>query len=79
METRCKHCGESIPEGRLKILPGTKTCVKCSDTKMKRSITVTTAEGEDTYNTLMIVEADQYESLNNNDLKNLNRHTPERE
>lgn len=26
----CKGCGEPIPEARLKALPYTRTCVKCS-------------------------------------------------
>ncbi len=29
----CKSCGDAIPEGRLKVLPFTTTCVKCSDVK----------------------------------------------
>lgn len=29
---KCSVCGKSIPKGRLKVLPSTKTCVKCSDT-----------------------------------------------
>jgi RNA polymerase-binding transcription factor DksA len=52
-----------IPEGRIKALPGTTTCVNCSSSKMKRSITVTKGEGEDTYNDIIIFEADEYEKL----------------
>lgn len=33
----CK-CGSEIPPERLKILPDTKTCVKCSDVKKKKAI-----------------------------------------
>ena len=29
---KCLKCNHSIPEGRLKALPGTKVCVSCSDT-----------------------------------------------
>jgi DnaK suppressor protein len=27
----CENCGERIPVSRLLILPGTRTCMKCSD------------------------------------------------
>jgi RNA polymerase-binding transcription factor DksA len=59
----CVKCKTEIPEGRLKALPGTTTCVNCSSSKMKRSITVTKGEGEDTYNDIIIFEADEYEKL----------------
>jgi len=29
----CEICGAEIPPERLKILPDTRTCVKCSETK----------------------------------------------
>lgn len=29
----CEKCNEEIPKERLEILPDTKLCVKCSDTK----------------------------------------------
>jgi phage/conjugal plasmid C-4 type zinc finger TraR family protein len=28
-ETHCVECGEEIPEGRRKALPGARTCVAC--------------------------------------------------
>jgi NAD-dependent SIR2 family protein deacetylase len=31
----CEGCGKPIPKERLKALPETKTCVKCSDVKRK--------------------------------------------
>lgn len=63
MAVQCSKCKEEIPEGRLKALPGTTTCVNCSNSKMKRSVTVVKGEGEDTYNDLIIMEADTYESI----------------
>lgn len=60
MTVECIKCKGAIPEGRLKALPGATTCVSCSSSKMKRSITVTKGEGEDTYNDIVIMEADQY-------------------
>lgn len=59
----CIQCKNEIPEGRLKALPNTQTCVNCSTSKMKRSITVTKGEGEDTYNDIIILDADDYDVL----------------
>ena len=63
MAKSCVRCGGVIPEGRLKILPNAMTCVNCSTTKMKRSITITAGEREDTYNDIVIVDADDYERM----------------
>ena len=45
----CIKCGEIIPEGRLKALPGAKTCVNCSGTKKKGTVTVMKGEGDHTW------------------------------
>ena len=45
----CIKCGETIPEGRLKALPGAKTCVNCSGVKMKGVVTVMKGEGDHTW------------------------------
>jgi hypothetical protein len=58
----CK-CGNEIPLQRLKILPNTTTCVKCSTTQQKRSITVQLGEGDHTYNELVIMDAEEYQLL----------------
>ncbi len=63
MTVQCVRCKEEIPEGRLKALPGATTCVSCSSSKMKRSITVTKGEGEDTYNDLIIMDHEVYEQI----------------
>lgn len=63
MTVQCSKCKEEIPEGRLKALPGTTVCVSCSNSKMKRAITITGGEREDTFNDLIILEADEYEYL----------------
>ena len=63
MTVQCARCKEAIPEGRLKALPGATTCVSCSSSKMKRSITVTKGEGEDTYNDLIIMDHEVYEHI----------------
>jgi len=53
---KCIYCGVEIPEGRLKALPNTKTCVKCSISHKKKAITVTEGQGEDNWNDIVIVE-----------------------
>lgn len=63
MSTLCIKCKEEIPEGRLKALPGATTCVSCSSSRMKRAVTITGGEGEDTYNDLIIMEAEEYEYI----------------
>lgn len=45
----CIKCGVIIPEGRLKALPGVKTCVNCSSAKMKGTVTVMKGEGDHTW------------------------------
>jgi hypothetical protein len=63
MAKYCKKCGDEIHPKRVEILPTATTCVKCSDTKAKRSITVQLGEGEHTYNELIIMDADEYQKL----------------
>lgn len=29
--THCEECGDEIPEGRRKALPGVKTCAECAN------------------------------------------------
>lgn len=63
MARYCKKCGDEIHPKRVEILPNVSTCVKCSDTKPKRSITVQLGEGDHTYNELIIMDADEYQKL----------------
>ena len=63
MAKYCKKCGDEIHPKRVEILPTATTCVKCSDTKAKRSITVQLGEGDHTYNELIIMDADEYQKL----------------
>ena len=57
---KCVRCEDLIPELRLKALPGTKTCVNCSDVKTKKPVTVQLGEGDHTYNELVILEDEQF-------------------
>lgn len=70
MIVNCYKCGEPIPEGRLKAIPTTKTCVSCSGVSMKRSVTITKGEGEDTYNDIVIMSQKDYESYFGPEKKN---------
>jgi phage/conjugal plasmid C-4 type zinc finger TraR family protein len=36
-ETHCIECGEEIPEGRRRALPGARTCVACQSARDARS------------------------------------------
>ena len=44
----CIKCGEEIPAGRLKALPGAKTCVNCSGVQKKGVVTIMKGEGDHT-------------------------------
>ena len=63
MSTLCIKCKKEIPEGRLKALPSATTCVTCSSSRMKRAVTIVGGEREDTYNDLIIMEAEEYEYI----------------
>jgi hypothetical protein len=45
----CVKCGDEIPAGRLKALPGAKTCVSCSSIKKKGVVTLMKGEGDHTW------------------------------
>jgi phage/conjugal plasmid C-4 type zinc finger TraR family protein len=36
-ETHCVECGEEIPEGRRRALPGARTCVECQSSRDART------------------------------------------
>jgi RNA polymerase-binding transcription factor DksA len=63
----CKVCGNFIPEGRIKAIPNTQTCIDCSDTDKKKDFTVIT--GKTTYSEIDIVDDHIYNVLNNFDRK----------
>lgn len=56
----CLGCGEAIHPKRLEILPGTKYCVKCSDTGRKRGVTIQRGEGDHSYTDVVIMEEKQF-------------------
>lgn len=63
MAKYCKGCGEQIHPKRVEILPNTTTCVSCSNTGMKRGVTVLNGdvEKDDTWVDIVFMEQDQYE------------------
>ena len=56
----CIKCGDNIPEGRLKAMPGAKTCVACSNVKMKGAVTVMKGEGDHTWIETIHLEHDEH-------------------
>ena len=60
---KCKECECDIPEARIKALPLTTQCVKCSTTGKKAGITVTMGEGDHTYNEIIIMEPEEYKKI----------------
>ena len=39
-ETHCVECGEAIPEGRRRALPGVRTCITCQSARDGRPATI---------------------------------------
>ena len=64
MSKKFCHCGAEIPEGRLKALPNTTTCMSHSETGRKGAVTVQIGEGDHTYNDIVILEPEQIEQYN---------------
>ena len=67
---KCIKCGAEIPEGRIKALPGTKTCVNCSGAKMKGVITVMKGEGDHTWIETIHLDHDDYQRYQEQNNKN---------
>ena len=59
----CKSCGNTIPEARVKILPGVKLCVSCAEGRVPKKLAVTELIGgeEHGYTDIKIVSEDQFE------------------
>jgi hypothetical protein len=57
MKRNCNICNDEIPEGRLKALPNTSTCVNCSSTNKVKAIIVTNGNTiEEVYETIQIID-----------------------
>ena len=37
-ETHCVECGEEIPEGRRRAMPGARTCIACQSERDRRTV-----------------------------------------
>lgn len=57
----CIICGNEIPEGRLKVLPATKTCAQCSN--VDRVAGFAMIESKTEYSALQIVDKKTYRNL----------------
>jgi hypothetical protein len=67
----CISCGIEIPIQRIKILPKTKVCVKCSDITKKGGTTIMKGTGEDTWNEIVILEGEEYKKFIEEERKKL--------
>ena len=59
----CSKCQKKIHPLRIKILPHTKVCVKCSKTGAYKGVVTTHGTGDHTWNDLAILTAEQAEEL----------------
>jgi len=59
-EKLCITCGKKIPQARLKALPGTQCCVKCSDVERKVGATVWDQNASD----IVIMNQDELDRVN---------------
>jgi len=57
----CHNCGDEIPPQRIKAIPTTQSCVKCSTVKPKRPVILQLGEKDDTYNETIFLESDDYD------------------
>ena len=57
----CQHCQQTIPEARLAALPGTHTCIACSQTGRKAGFPI--ISGKTSYSELQLVDQDLAQEL----------------
>lgn len=55
----CTVCGVEIDPRRLKALPGTRTCVNCSDVSPYKVLINTNVEREDVNQEIIIIKEDK--------------------
>jgi len=56
---KCTGCEVEIDPRRLKALPGTRTCVKCSDVTPYRVLINTNVEKEDVNQEIIVYRGDK--------------------
>lgn len=57
---KCIKCNEEIHPRRVKCLPNTKTCVKCSTTGTYKAVVTTGGEGDHTWNDIKLMSDDEF-------------------
>jgi|TARA_R110000803_G_scaffold156203_1_gene220766 RNA polymerase-binding transcription factor DksA len=69
----CKGCGKEIHPMRIKALPDTSTCVKCSNISMKRCVTVLRGDinKDDTWTDIIFIDEDSHKT-HYRDIEDLN-------
>ena len=68
----CVKCSKPIHPMRLKALPGTKTCVKCSTVGAKRGVPVMFGSKDHTWTDLVVMDENEYKTFKERE-KNQNK------
>jgi len=68
----CVKCKKPINPLRLKALPGTKVCVKCSTVGAKSGVPVMFGSKDHTWTDLVIMEEDEFKAFKERE-KNTNK------
>jgi len=66
IKRKCIGCFEIINPLRIKALPHTKTCVNCSTTGAKKVISAQFGDKDDTWNDVVVIEADDFDQYERN-------------
>ena len=70
MSVYCVKCKDEIHPMRVKALPNTKVCVKCSTTGTYRAITTVNGEGDHTWNDIQLMTPEQYAQYERSEMSN---------
>ena len=65
----CVKCKKPIHPMRLKALPGTNTCVKCSTVGAKSGVPVMFGSKDHTWTDLVIMEEDEFKAFKEREKK----------
>jgi hypothetical protein len=66
MSVLCKGCRDEIHPQRIKALPNTRVCVKCSTEGTYKAITTVNGEGDHTWNDIQLITDEEYQILEKN-------------
>jgi hypothetical protein len=66
MSIICIKCKEEIHPRRIKALPNTKVCIKCSTEGTYKAITTVNGEGDHTWNDIHLITDEEHQILEQN-------------